>query len=117
VAGRADVRDVVGQSLQQAMGGGGSGDGGFDLNARDFPAARGEGGSAGTRIASESVSLDDAAEKLSRSHFEMSSGGPVHVITPMVMPRGRKLRAMMPVIMMVILGVVGAVVLLPFDGM
>ncbi|WP_228266581.1 SPFH domain-containing protein [Ornithinimicrobium ciconiae] len=119
VAGGADVRDVVGQSLQQAVGGGGAqgGGAGFDLNARDFPAARGEGGSAGTRIASESVSLDDAAEKLSRSHFEMGPGGPVHVITPMVMPRGRKLRAMMPVIMMVIVGIVGYVVLLPFDDM
>ncbi len=119
VASGADVRDVVGQTLQSAMGGGSGGGsgGGFDLNARDFPAARGEGGSAGTRIASESVSLDDAAEKLSRSHFEMGPSGPVHVITPMVMPRGRKLRAMMPVIMMIILGVVGAVVLLPFDGM
>ena len=111
------MRDVVGQSLQQAVGGGGSGDPGFDLNARDFPAARGEGGTAGTRIASDNVSLDDAAEKLSRSHYEMGPGGPVHVITPMVMPRGRKLRAMMPVILMIIVGIAGLVVLLPFDGM
>ncbi|WP_272914473.1 SPFH domain-containing protein [Ornithinimicrobium cavernae] len=116
VAGGADVRDVVGQSLQQAMGGAGS-DSNFDLNKRDFPAARGEGGSAGTRINSENVSLDDAAEKLSRSHFEMGPSGPVHVITPMVMPKGRKLRAMLPVIMLIIVGVVGAVVLLPFEGL
>ncbi|WP_280923967.1 SPFH domain-containing protein [Ornithinimicrobium cryptoxanthini] len=118
VAGGADVRDVVGQSLQQAAGGAAaSGGAGFGLNARDFPAARGEGGSAGTRIASESVSLDDAAEHLSRSHYEMGPSGPVHVITPMVMPKGRRLRAMLPVIFLVILGVVGSVVLLPFDGM
>ena len=118
MAGGADVREVVGQSLQRAVGGQGDGPGnGFDLNTRDFPAARGEGGSAGTRIASESVSLDDAAEKLSRSHFEMGHSGPVHVITPMVMPKGRKLRAMLPVILLIILGAVGSVVLLPFDGM
>ena len=96
---------------------GGQGDDGFDLNARDFPTARGEGGSAGTRIASESVSLDDAAEQLSRSHFETGPNGPVHVITPMVMPRGRRLRAMLPVIFMIIVAVVGTVVLLPFDGL
>ena len=119
VAGGADVRDVVGQSLQQVVGGaaGGNAGAGFDLNARDFPTARGEGGTAGTRINTENVSLDDAAEKLSRSHFEMGPTGPVHVITPMVMPKGRKLRAMLPVIMLAILGAVGSVVLLPFDGL
>ncbi|WP_256838165.1 SPFH domain-containing protein [Ornithinimicrobium faecis] len=119
VAGGADVRDVVGQSLQQAVGGnqGGGPDNGFDLNERDFPAARAEGSAAGTRINSENVSLDDAAEKLSRSHFEMGSNGPVHVITPMVMPKGRKIRAMLPVILLIIVGAVGSVVLLPFDGM
>src|SRR5699024_265616 len=114
VASGANVRDVVGQSVQQAAS---QGLGDFNLNKRDFPAARGEGGSAGTRINSENVSLDDAAEKLSRSHFEMDASGPVHVITPMVLPKGRKLRAMMPVILLLIIGVVGTIVLLPFDGM
>src|SRR5690606_4185999 len=118
VAGGADVRDVVGQSLQQMGGGAAAAAGeGFGLNQRDFPAARGEGSSAGTRIASENVSLDDSAEKLSRSHFEMGPNGPVHVITPMVMPKGRKLRAMLPVITLIIVGAVGSIVLLPFDGL
>ena len=111
------MRDVVGQSLQQSMGGGAAAAEGFGLNQRDFPAARGEGSSAGTRIASENVSLDDSAEKLSRSHFEMGPHGPVHVITPMVMPKGRKLRAMLPVITLIIVGAVGSIVLLPFDGL
>ena len=44
-AGQA-VDQALGQVQQSA---------GFDLNARDFPAARGEGGSAGTRINAEHV--------------------------------------------------------------
>lgn len=112
VAGGADLRDVVGGSVQGLGGGEGRG-AGFDLSASDFPAARGEGGSAGTRIVAESVSLDDAAERLSRSHYEQGQHGPVHVITPMVMPRGRKLRSMLPVIVLAVLGLVGYVVLLP----
>lgn len=118
VAGGADVRDVVGRSVS-GMAGGARGDGaeGYGMNPRDFPAARDNGGSAGTRIVAESCSLDDAAEKLSRSHFELSPTGPVHVITPMVMPRGRKVQALLPVILLVIVGVVGRVVLLPFDDL
>ncbi len=112
VAGNEGVRQAVGR----AMGGGGGGDG-FDLNASDFPAARGEGSSAGTRIAAASVPLHDAAETLSRSHYEMSPSGPVHVITPMVMPKPRRLIAMMPAILLAIIGLVGGLFLLPFDGL
>lgn len=110
VAGAAGVGGAVDQALEQVQQGTG-----FDLNARDFPAARGEGGSAGTRINAEHVSLDDAAEALSRSRYEMSQTGPVHVITPMVMPKGGRLRAMIPVIALVLIGIAGGVVLLPFD--
>lgn len=109
VADGADVRDVVGQAVQ------GMGGAGFDLSPGDFPAARGGGPSAGTRIAAESCSLDDAAEKLSRSHYENGPHGPVHVITPMVMPRGRKLQALLPVFLLVVVGIVGWVLLLPLD--
>jgi regulator of protease activity HflC (stomatin/prohibitin superfamily) len=110
VAGAAGMGGAVDQALEQVQQGTG-----FDLNARDFPAARGEGGSAGTRINAEHVSLDDAAEALSRSRYEMSQTGPVHVITPMVMPKGGRLRAMIPVIALVLIGIAGGVVLLPFD--
>ena len=117
VAGGGDVRDVVGSTLQGMGGGAASVGEAFGLNARDFPAARENGGSAGTRIVAESCNLDDAAERLGRSHYEMTPAGPVHVITPMVMPRGRKLRAMMPVIVLLVIGIVGRIVLLPFrDG-
>ncbi|QBF47941.1 SPFH domain-containing protein [Janibacter limosus] len=108
VAGAAGMGQAVDQVMGQAQGAG------FDLNARDFPAARGEGGTAGTRINTEHVSLDDAAEALSRSRYEMGQNGPVHVITPMIMPKGRRLKAMLPVILLVIIGFVGSLFLLPF---
>ncbi len=104
----------VTEAAQQALGGQDGEGPGFDLNARDFPAARGEGGSAGTRINAEHVSLDDAAEALSRSSYEMGADGPVHVITPMVMPKGRRLQAMLPVILLVAIGIAGSVLFLPF---
>ncbi|GAA1146725.1 SPFH domain-containing protein [Ornithinicoccus hortensis] len=117
VAGGADVREVVGQTVQNvAQQAGMSGDG-FGLSAKDFPAARENGSSAGTRIQAESCSLDDASEKLSRSHYEMGPNGPLHVITPMVMPRGRKLRALLPVILLAIVGIVGYVILLPTENL
>ncbi|MGN7246959.1 SPFH domain-containing protein [Janibacter anophelis] len=109
VADAAGYGQQADQLMERAQGAG------FDLNARDFPAARGEGGSAGTRINAEHVSLDDAAEALSRSRYEMGASGPVHVITPMVMPKGRRLQAMLPVILLVIVGFVGSIFLLPFD--
>ncbi|CAM4052173.1 SPFH domain-containing protein [Janibacter anophelis] len=109
VADAAGYGQQADQLMERAQGAG------FDLNARDFPAARGEGGSAGTRINAEHVSLDDAAEALSRSRYEMGASGPVHVITPMVMPKGRRLKAMLPVILLVIIGFVGSIFLLPFD--
>ena len=104
----------VTEAAQQAMGGQDGEGPGFDLNARDFPAARGEGGSAGTRINAEHVSLDDAAEALSRSTYEMGTDGPVHVITPMVMPKGRRLQAMLPVILLIGIGIAGSILFLPF---
>lgn len=123
VAGGADVRQVVGQVQGQGRGVAQSASGGgprpagsdFNLNARDFPAARDQGASAGTRIQSSTCSLDDAAEQLSRSYYEQGQQGPVHVITPMVMPKGRRLRALVPVILLAVIGVLGFVVLLPFD--
>ena len=105
-AGWGEVADRAVEGAQSA---------GFDLDAADFPAARGEGGSAGTRINAEHVSLDDAAEQLSRSQYEMGTDGPVHVITPMVMPKGGRLRALFPAILLVLIGIVGSIFLIPFD--
>ncbi|MBA2697056.1 MAG: SPFH domain-containing protein, partial [Actinobacteria bacterium] len=85
----------------------------FALSARDFPAARDQGSSAGTRIQAVTCSLHDAAEQLSRSYYEGGPQGPMHVITPMVMPKGRRWRAVLPIILLVVFGAVGALVLLP----
>lgn len=109
------MRGAVGSALQNMGGAAAVAGDAFGLNPRDFPTARENGASVGTRILAESCNLDDAAERLSRSHYEMSPAGAVHVITPMVMPRGRKLRAMLPVIILLIIGLVGRVVLLPID--
>ncbi|WP_153398297.1 SPFH domain-containing protein [Ornithinicoccus halotolerans] len=107
--------DQVQQSLGGVAGAGGAGQAAeaFGLDPGDFATQRGEGTAAITRIVAESSSLDDAAEKLSRSYFESTPQGPVHVITPMVMPRGRKVRALLPVVALVVLGVVGGLALLP----
>lgn len=115
--GRQDRSGRQGPPQQQGQRGGrdGDADSAFTLSARDFPAARDQGSSAGTRIQAVTCSLHDAAEKLSRSYYEGGPQGPMHVITPMVMPKGRRWRAVLPVILLVVLGVVGALALLPLD--
>lgn len=109
------VRAAVGQALGSIPGGGPEGEvGGFGLNPSDFPGARPDGNSAGTRIAAVTCAIDDAAEVLSRSQYEMGPSGPVHVITPMVMPKTRRVRGLLPVILAIVVGAVGYLVLLPF---
>ena len=111
------ARQAVGEfqdHRNQARGGREQG-GDFALSPRDFPAARDQGQAAGTRIQSETCSLNDAAEKLSRSYYEQGQQGPVHVITPMVMPRGRTLRTVFPAVLLILVGIGGTLVLWPFD--
>jgi regulator of protease activity HflC (stomatin/prohibitin superfamily) len=86
--------------------------GGFGLDPGDFPAAREQGTSVGTRIRAANCSIDKSAEELARSTFD----GPTHVITPMVIPKSRRLTALLPALTFAVLGVVGALVTLPFDG-
>ena len=112
------ARQVAGElkdHRSQGRGGGRDQGGDFSLAPRDFPAARDQGQAAGTRIQSETCSLNDAAEKLSRSYYEQGQHGPVHVITPMVMPRGRTLRTVFPAFLLVLVGLGGTLVLWPFD--
>src|SRR5699024_10094261 len=111
------AKQAAGGALKDAVQdrfGGEESEAGVNLDRQDFPAARGEGGSAVTRIESDHVSIEEAAETLSRSHFESGADGPEHVITPMVMPKGRKLRSMAVVIVLVLFGAIGSLVLLPF---
>ena len=112
-AAKQAAGDAVRQTAQDRFGGEDS-EAGFNLDKKDFPAARGEGSSAITRIESDRVSIAEAAETLSRSHFADGQEGPEHVITPMVMPKGRKLKSMLVVIVLIILGGIGSVVLFVF---
>ncbi|TDQ48210.1 SPFH domain-containing protein [Actinorugispora endophytica] len=93
---RQAVTDAVGRATNE-----------FGLDPGDFLAARDQGASVGTRIEQQTSSLNSAGEVLNRSKFEQDRGGPVHVISPMVIPRGRTAAAMLPVILLVVLGVLG----------
>ena len=80
-------REAVNEAVQKTVEG-------FGLDPGDFIAAREQGASTGTRIEARVTSLHNAGEALNRSNFESGPAGPVHVITPMVMPKGRTLRSM-----------------------
>ncbi len=116
-SGGAPQQSAAGGGRERRGQSGEEGQDAFALDARDFPAARDQSRASGTRINSASVSLNDAAENLSRSYYENGQQGPMHVITPMVMPKGRRLRMLLPIIFLTILGLVGLVVLLPTDGL
>ncbi|WP_017572345.1 SPFH domain-containing protein [Nocardiopsis halotolerans] len=105
VAQGGDPHQAVSDALQQATEGGG-------LDPRDFVAAREQGDSVGTRIEQKSTSLNNAGEAINRSYYEREGRNPVHVICPMVIPRGRTFMTMLPAIALVALGVVGAVTVL-----
>ncbi|HJE58237.1 MAG TPA: SPFH domain-containing protein [Nocardiopsis listeri] len=117
VAQGADPRQAVSDAAQQAMGqvsgqsdrGSGQGSEG-GLDPRDFVAAREQGASVDTRIEQKTTSLNTAGEALNRSYYERGRSGPVHVICPMVIPRGRTFVTMLPAIALVILGVIGTIV-------
>ncbi|PDP84644.1 Band 7 protein [Glycomyces fuscus] len=100
VAQGGDPRQAVSDALQQATEDGG-------LDPRDFVAAREQGDSVGTRIEQKSTSLNNAGEAINRSYYERGASGPVHVICPMVIPRGRTLVTMLPAIALVVVGVLG----------
>ncbi|RCV56966.1 SPFH domain-containing protein [Marinitenerispora sediminis] len=106
IAQGGDPREAVSNAISQTTEG-------FGLDPGDFLAAREQGASVGTRIEQQTTSLNNAGEVLNRSKVEVGAGGPVHVISPMVIPRGRTLAAMLPVILLAIAGVVGAVLTAP----
>lgn len=86
---------------------------GFGLDPSDFPGARHEGSATGTMIRAVSCNIEQAAEELARSAYE----GGTHVITPMVIPKSRRLGALLPAAFFAVLGGFGAIVLLPFDDL
>ncbi|MDT0303632.1 SPFH domain-containing protein [Streptomonospora wellingtoniae] len=109
IAQSGDPREAVSGALGDAAEG-------FGLDPGDFLAARDQGASVGTRIEQQSSSLNNAGEALNRSSYERASGGPVHVICPMVIPRGRTFTTMLPVILLVVVGVVGQVLTFPVSA-
>ncbi|MGP4112250.1 SPFH domain-containing protein [Streptomyces sp. 4N509B] len=83
---------------------------GSGMDAADFPAARDQGGSVATVMEQRVVPLDEAGAALGRSEQRREGGRQVHVLCPMVMPRGRSFLSMLPVSLLLALVAVGAVV-------
>ncbi|WP_461014232.1 SPFH domain-containing protein [Streptomyces daliensis] len=77
------------------------------MDPADFPAAREQGGSIDTVMAEQTAPLDEAGEVLNRSEQKREDGRKVHAICPMVIPRGRSLRSMLPVSLLLVVGAVG----------
>ncbi|WP_220143774.1 hypothetical protein [Actinoplanes hulinensis] len=68
------------------------------VDPSDFPAAQELGGSVDTVMEQRTVPLDEAGEVLNRSELQRLEGEQVHVICPMVIPKGRSLATMLPVL-------------------
>ncbi len=116
VASGTDPRAAAQQELRRQAGGRGAQESGtqdYDaqgqgIDPADFPAAREQGGSTATVMRQKTVPLDEAGEALGRSEQVREGGEVVHAICPMVMPKGRSIVSMLPVLMLPVLGVVGA---------
>jgi regulator of protease activity HflC (stomatin/prohibitin superfamily) len=113
VASGTDPRTAAQEELRRQIGGSGDGGEGYDaqgegIDPADFPAARDQGGSTATVMRQKTVPLDEAGEALGRSEQAREGGEVVHAICPMVMPKGRSFVSMLPVLLLLVLGAVGA---------
>ncbi|KAB8190148.1 SPFH domain-containing protein [Nonomuraea phyllanthi] len=102
-----DVRQAVGQAVGQVAGQAGQAGGqapGFALNPGDFAAARDGGASIGTLIEARTASLSEAGEIVNRSFAENG----MHVISPVVIPKGSTAKVIVPLGILVVLGLIGA---------
>ncbi|MGR6921419.1 SPFH domain-containing protein [[Actinomadura] parvosata] len=107
VAQGGDVRQAMGQAMGQVVDQAGQLAGqapGFRLNASDFAAARDGGASIGTLIEAKSASLNEAGEIVNRSFAENG----MHVISPVVIPKGSTAKVIVPLGILVALGLIGA---------
>ncbi|GAA3445880.1 SPFH domain-containing protein [Planomonospora venezuelensis] len=113
IAQGGDPRQAVGQAVGQVAGqfsGQAPGEKGFALNPSDFLAARDQGVSTGTVIEARGASLNEAGEIINRSFSERGQNGEaVHVISPVVIPKGTTARVVVPLVVLALLGVVGLV--------
>ncbi|WP_394814530.1 SPFH domain-containing protein [Streptomyces chisholmiae] len=81
------------------------------MDPADFPAAKDQAGaSTDTVMEQKTVPLDEAGEALNRSEHKREAGGTVHTICPMVIPRGRSLLSMFPVLLLLVIVAVGSLV-------
>ncbi|MET9370286.1 SPFH domain-containing protein [Streptomyces griseoflavus] len=126
VASGTDPRAAAQDELRRRVGGGAGSDGeqggrqaadGEGMDPADFPAAREQDGSSvDTVMRQKTVPLDEAGEALGRSEQLRENGEVVHAICPMVMPRGRSLLSMLPVLSLLVIGVVGTSVVSATGG-
>ncbi|SDL02484.1 Regulator of protease activity HflC, stomatin/prohibitin superfamily [Streptomyces indicus] len=119
MAAGADPRQVAGDELRRAVGRA-PGEGGSPLQEEgidpaDFPAAREQGGSLATVMVQKTVSLDEAGEALNQSEQQREGGEKVHVICPMVLPKGRSFISMLPALCLLVLGAIGTAVVAAAD--
>ncbi|MEV8631538.1 SPFH domain-containing protein [Streptosporangium sp. NPDC051023] len=116
----ADLRQVAGQVAGQVVGQvagqiagqvtGQPAEKGFALNPADFLAAREQGTSVGTLIEARSASLNEAGEIVNRSFAgDGQNGETVHVISPVVIPKGTTARVVVPLVALAGLGLVGLI--------
>ncbi|WP_327085714.1 SPFH domain-containing protein [Nonomuraea sp. NBC_01738] len=100
-----DVRQAMSQAVDQASQQlGAQTPGGFALNPHDFAAARDGGVSVGTVIEARSASLNEAGEIVNRSFSENG----MHVISPVVIPKSGTAKILIPLGILVVLGLIGA---------
>ncbi|GAA5052319.1 SPFH domain-containing protein [Thermocatellispora tengchongensis] len=100
------VEGLVGQVQEQMQ----QGERAFRLDPRDFAAARDQTASAGTLIEARTASLAEAGEIINRSFAGKGPDGePVHVISPVVIPKSGAAKLVVPLVVLVALGVVGLV--------
>ncbi|MDI3420020.1 SPFH domain-containing protein [Streptomyces luteolus] len=125
LASGSDPRQLAENELRRRTGVSGGGQDGADrrheaeqdgMDPADFPAAREQGGSIDTVMVQKTVSLDDAGEALNRSEQQRDGLEKVHAICPMVLPKGRSLLSMLPVLMLLVAGVVGTVIVSATDA-
>lgn len=115
VAQGGDPRQAVADVFQeQGARATGRQDGGQSplTNPDDFLAAREQGGSVDTRIEQQTASLNNAGEVLNRSELKRGRSGAIHVICPMVIPRGRTFITMLPALLLIAVGGIGTLILL-----
>jgi regulator of protease activity HflC (stomatin/prohibitin superfamily) len=108
IAEGADPRAVAVEEARRLGKAAASGQLDLGVDPVDFPAARDLGGSVDTVMEQRMVPLDEAGEVLNRSELRRQDGEQVHVICPMVIPRGRSLVTMLPVLLLPVIGVAAA---------